>query len=162
MNDGSNIHVLENTKLSTDFGQNSTVGLGTYHAYVDGSELKVDFIQDQNANMVLIINTYGIALGDENSSGSDRIFKACNIQLVYNNSIISNSSATVIAEYETEETYNAAHLMIQISDTTNNKKQFSEVIVVDSYESGIPTYETYDTEYGVDGDLLGRLVQELS
>lgn len=162
MNDGSNIHILENTKLSTDLGQNSTVGLGTYHAYIDGSKLKVDFIQNQNTNIDSgIINTYCIALGDENSSGSQTEYLK-HVTFNSKSTTIASSptpSEIVIAEYETEETYNAAHLMVQISDTTNDKKQFSEVIVVDSYESGIPTYETYDTEYGIinDGDVLGEI-----
>ena len=43
-NNGSDVAITEYGRLTTNLGGSPATGLGTYHAYVDGANLKVDFI----------------------------------------------------------------------------------------------------------------------
>ena len=44
--------------------------------------------------------------------------------------------------------YDAAHFLVQVHDTTNNRYEFLEYIIVDDHVESVSTYNTYDTEYG--------------
>ena len=65
----------------------------------------------------------------------------------------------VIAEYQSSDGYDAAYFIIQISDTTNNNVEFSEIILVDTYQEEVPTYDTYQTQYGIisNGENIGTI-----
>ena len=53
-NNGSDVAVTEYGRLTTNIGAAPAAGLGTYHAYVDGANLKVDFIPQQLVSEPLV------------------------------------------------------------------------------------------------------------
>jgi hypothetical protein len=130
-----------------DYGQLTTIsqdiysssGLGTYYPYFSGSQLKIDFTP--NVGVAATINTIQVAIANTLSSGIGTFdMKHARLQAT-STSIASSTSpvATVIAEYP--EDYDCAYAVLQVSDTTNNRHQLSELVVLDDGT------ETYITEY---------------
>ena len=151
INDGSTVHLLELGKLTTNIEEHSDTGFGTFDASIQQSKLVVDFTPHQNFNVsAAVINTYVIALEDENSIGSQTEYlkNAAFVSKTTSISASANPQETVIAEYDTHGAYDAAYAIIQITDSQNNRIELNEFVVVDSYELGIPTYETYNTTFG--------------
>ena len=140
LHDGINVHYLDYGQLTTitqDIYSNS--GLGTYYSYLSGSQLKIDFIP--NIGIAATINTIQVAIGNTLSSGIGT-FDMKHARLQATSTSISSSTspvATVIAEYPEE--YNCLYGILQVSDTTNNRHQLSEIVVLDDGT------ETYIAEY---------------
>jgi hypothetical protein len=141
VHDGTNIEMLDYGQLtshSTDTFSSS--GLGTYYPYFSGSNLKIDFIP--NVGIAASVSTVQIAIANTSISGVGTFdLKYARFEAV-TTSIASTTSpsANIIAEYP--DTYDAGYYIIQISDTTNNRHQLSEVILVDD------EYDVYITEFG--------------
>jgi hypothetical protein len=135
-----------------DYGQLTTIsqdiysssGLGTYYPYLSGSQLKIDFTP--NVGVAATINTIQVAIGNTLSSGIGTFdMKHARLQAT-STSIASSTSpvATVIAEYPEE--YDCAYAVLQVSDTTNNRHQFSELVVLDDgTETYVAEYANIDT-----------------
>ena len=125
------------TTISQDIFSNS--GLGTYYSYLSGSQLKIDFTP--NVGIAATINTIQVAIGNTLSSGIGTFdMKHARLQAT-STSIASSTSptATVIAEYPDD--YDCLYGILQVSDTTNNRHQLSEIVVLDDGT------ETYIAEY---------------
>jgi len=140
LHDGTTVHYLDYGQLTTisqDIYSNS--GLGTYYAYLSGSQLKIDFTP--NVGIAATINTIQVAIGNTLSSGIGTFdMKHARLQAT-STSIASSTSpvATVIAEYPGE--YDCLYGILQVSDKTNNRHQLSEIIILDDET------ETYIAEY---------------
>jgi len=141
VHDGTNIEMLDYGQLtshSTDIFSSS--GLGTYYPYFSGSNLKIDFIP--NVGIAASVSTVQIAIANTSISGVGTFdIKYARFEAV-TTSIASTTSpsANIIAEYP--DTYDAGYYIIQISDTTNNRHQLSEVVLIDD------EYDVYITEFG--------------
>jgi len=140
LHDGTTVNYFDYGQLTT-ISQNifSNSGLGTYYSYLSGSQLKIDFTP--NVGIAATINTIQVAIGNTLSSGIGTFdMKHARLQAT-STSIFSSASpiATVIAEYP--DNYDCLYGILQISDTTNNRHQLSEIIVLDDGT------ETYITEY---------------
>jgi len=135
-----------------DYGQLTTIsqdiysssGLGTYYPYLSGSQLKIDFTP--NVGVAATINTIQVAIGNTLSSGIGTFdMKHARLQAT-STSIASSTSpvATVVAEYL--EDYDCAYAVLQVSDTTNNRHQLSELVVLDDgTETYVAEYANIDT-----------------
>ena len=159
LHNGTDVEMLEYGPLITSSGPYYTSGFGTYFAYLDGSSLKVDFTPNAGVGVGTtgVINTITVGLANSTFSGIGTInMKHARLES-RTTSISASGSPTenVIAEYESEGTYDVGYFMIQVCDSTNNQYQFSEFIVVDDYQDGVATYQTYDTEYGTIETLSG-------
>ena len=65
VHDGTNVELLEYGRLTTGgFAESSESGLGTYHPYIDGSNLKVDFIPTVGIATTGAINTMTCRIGN--------------------------------------------------------------------------------------------------
>ena len=140
LHDGTTVQYLDYGQLTT-ISQDiySNPGLGTYYSYLSGSQLKIDFTP--NVGIAATINTIQVAIGNTLSSGIGTFdMKHARLQAT-STSIASSTSpvATVVAEYPDE--YDCLYGILQVSDTTNNRHQLSEIIVLDDGT------ETYITEY---------------
>ena len=149
IHDGIEAHILEYGELTTNLGYYTSSGFGTYSAYLDSSLLKVDFIPNSGIGLTATVNTIQVALSDESVSGIGTVdLKHTRIE-ARTTSIGSSTSPVenVIGEYPDE--YDSAYFIVQVSDTTNNTYQMSEVLVVDDYLENDGSGTTYDTEYGI-------------
>ena len=145
VHDGTNIDFIDYGELTTNTRTSySSTGYGTYYPYISGGNLNIDFIPNVSIGNSFYINTTNVSLGDTNSSGIGTI------ELEYGeiraNSVSISSSPTptesTILSFTSE--HDCAYCLVQVSDITNNRHAFSEVIlIVDDVTS-----EPLITEYG--------------
>ena len=150
VHDGTNIEMLEYGRLTTNLGGSAATGLGTYHAYFSGSSLNVDFIPTSVGIATTgVINTIQVGLSTDTITGIGTI-DLTRARLEARTTSISASGSpgiNTVAEYS--DNYHAAYFIAQVTDTTNNSTQLSELVIVDDYIDSTQSYQTYDTEYGV-------------
>ena len=152
VHDGSDVSILEYGKLTTSPGGLSATGFGTYTAYLDGSNIKVDF-NPSGIGTNAVVNAIVVGLSSVSSGISTLDLKHARLQSTTTN-IASSGSPTenVITEYPShldvaEDRYDAGYFMIQVHDTTNDRYEFLEYFVVDDHIEGATTGETFDTEF---------------
>jgi len=148
-NNGSDVAITEYGRLTTNIGGVSATGLGTYHAYVDGANLKVDFIPTATGiGTTGAINTVQVGLATDSVTGIGTL-DLRHAQLEGRTTSISASGApgiTTVSEYT--DLYDGAYFLVQVADTTNNETQLSELVIVDDYVDGTGNYDVDMTEYG--------------
>jgi len=141
IHDDTNVSILEYGRLNTNLAEESLSGLGTYNAYISGSNVILDFIPNAGvAGTVDLINTL-----ITDSTGS-----TTNSSIIMNHAILegtrvgisssSSPSATVIVDYD--DVYDTAYCIVQVTDTTNNRYQISELVIIDDDS------EVFFTEFG--------------
>ena len=152
LHDGTDVSILEYGKLTTSPGGLSATGFGTYTAYLDGSNIKVDF-NPAGIGTNAVVNAIVVGLSSVSSGISTLDLKHARLQSTTTN-IASSGSPTenVITEYPShldvaEDRYDAGYLMIQVHDTTNDRYEFLEYFVVDDHIEEATTGETFDTEW---------------
>ena len=153
IHDGTTVDIVEYPQLITSPGSTNPIpGFGTYSGYIDGSLVKIDFHPHNSTAGVgttSIVNTIQVAISSETSTGIGT-FDMKHAKLEGRSTSISASGSpteNVIGSYIND--YDAAYFVVQISDTTNDNYQISEVIVVDDYDSADGTGDTYNAEYGI-------------
>ena len=159
IHDGTTVDILEYGQLSTDtlLAQGS-IGLGTYNAYLSGSELKLDLTPNVGLGVTVNVNAVSIELADSSSStiGSE-VLKTGKLESAIT-SIASSTSpvSTVIAEYE--DPYAAAYYIVSLEDTTNNQYQVSEIVIISDGTT------SFMSEFGENhtGSSLGQFESDIS
>ena len=143
--DGSEVRFQDYGQLSTDtFESTSTIGIGTYDAYLSGSNIRIDLIIDEPTSVEYIINTFVVSLGNTTTSGiGTQILSGSSINSS-SVSIASSSSPTsvVIGSY-LNDSHNSSYSVISIEDISNSQYQLSEFLTVTN------NLNSYDTEFGV-------------
>ena len=146
---GNDIAITEYGRLTTNIGGVSATGLGTYHAYVDGANLKVDFIPTATGiGTTGAINTVQVGLATDTVTGIGTL-DIRHAQLEGRTTSISASGSpgiTTIAQYT--DLFDGAYFLVQVADTSNSEKQLSELVIVDDYVDGTGSYDVDMTEYG--------------
>ena len=150
--DGTNVSILQYGDLTTTLGGGAYVGYGTYHAYISGDSLKVDYIpgSDVGVGTTGVLNAMVIGVGNSETTGIGT-YDLNHARLEGRNTTISSSGSpteNVIGSYNSSE-YDVAHFIVQVTDVTNNQYALSEVLVVDNYLSDDASGDTFDTEFGV-------------
>lgn len=152
VHDGSDVSILEYGKLTTSLSGYSAIGFGTYTARLDGSNIKVDF-NPSGIGTNAVVNTVVVGLSSISSGISTVDIKHARLQSTMTD-IVSSGSPTenVVAEYTSHisteiDRYDAGYFMIQIHDTTNNRYEFLEYLVVDDHIEGETSSETFNTEF---------------
>ena len=143
VHDGANAEFIEYGKIYTSL--DGYPGLGTYYPYISGSDLKVDFIPDNNVGTALTITTFEIALAKTVGIGTLDIKYS---KIVGSSTTISSSPTpiqNVVAEYEDD--YECGYFIAQVADTTNNRFQISEIVVTDNADPGSGFTSSFFTEF---------------
>ena len=145
IHNGTDVYFLDYGQLDTNnTTSKASSGVGTYNAYLSGSEVKIDFIPNNLTNVEYIVNTFNISLGTSISSGiGTQIIGGSRLS---SSSIkITSTTPTIIGTYLNNE-YNSSYSIISIEDTTNLEYQVSEFLTLSNI-SGV--LESYDTEFGI-------------
>ena len=161
IHDGTSVEFLEYGQLTTHtlVGAESSSGLGTYHPYISGSTLKVDFIPNVGSGTTINVNCMYVALADSNSTGVGTISLNHSLIECRSTTIPSSGSPTAvgIASYKSIKTtpavslidpvYQGVYAVVQVTDKTNNRYQLSEIVVsdLDSSTTTITEFATLDT-----------------
>ena len=150
VHDGANIELLEYGRLTTNLGEYSATGLGTYHAYFSGDSLNVDFIPTAVGIATTgVINTIQVGLASDTFTGIGTVDLTRSRIEAKTTSITSSGSPGINTVAEYPDNYDAAYFIVQVADTTNTRFQMSEIVVVDDYVDALSSYETYQTEFGI-------------
>ena len=148
IHDSNNVEMLEYGRLSTSIGEYSITGLGTYHAYIDGSNLKVDFIPTAVGIATTgSINTVVVGLSSDTFTGIGTINLRRSKLEGRTTSISSSGSPGITTICEYDNNFDGAYFIVQVTDTTNSSTQMSEIVVVDDYVDVTGSYDTFMTEY---------------
>jgi len=145
VHDGSSVYLLDYGQLSTDsISSKSSSGIGTYNAYLSGSNVIIDLIPDVSTTVDYIINTLNVSLASTISSGigtqviEGSSLNSSSVSIASSSSPVSN----IIASFS-NSSYNSSYSFISIEDKTNSEYQVSEILTLFSGSN------CYDTEFGV-------------
>jgi hypothetical protein len=150
-----------------DYGQMETTtsnvpgqpGLGTYSAYIDGENIKLDFFPNSvGIATTAVVNTLAVAMGGftTTTTGVGTIHMK-HAQLEGKSTYIAGTGAgygatTVVAKYPTQtgiiDEFDAAYFIVQVSDLSTNAYEMAEMLVVDDYSEETASGNTYEVEYG--------------
>ena len=134
LNDGTDVHISEYGRLSNkNRVRYVSDGIGTYSAYVSGSNINLDFTPNVGLGTTYVVNTFRVSIANTSGSGIATGSIPFNTGSIQSNYVSISSSptptATVISKYSPD--YSGAYYFIVVEDTTNNRYQSSEVVVVD-------------------------------
>ena len=150
-----------------DYGQMETTtsnvpgqpGLGTYSAYIDGANIKLDFFPNSvGIATTAVVNTLTVAMGGftTTTTGVGTIHMK-HAQLEGKSTYIAGTGAgygvtTVVAKYPTQtgiiDEFDAAYFVVQVSELGTNAYEMAEMLVVDDYTEETASGNTYEVEYG--------------
>jgi hypothetical protein len=146
IHDGTNVELLEYGQLSNHTKTNaySTPGLGTYHAYLSGSQLKLDFIP--RVGVAATVNAIQIGFTTSTDVGVGTFdMKHASLE-GRSTSIASTSTPTPVVISSYPNFYGGAYFIVQISDTTNNIHQLSEIVAINN-DTSVGDDTVYMNEY---------------
>ena len=141
-----NIYNNEYGKLNLNV--DPTVGIGSYNCYKDGESIKIDFFPF-NVSKEYTCNTVSVSLAktDYSAQGEQQLRYA---NLSSNKVLIPATSSPVLTTIMSHSLdYQSAYYVIQVTDLTNNRVDFSELY----------TLNNLTESYGV---LYGRLVSDVN
>jgi hypothetical protein len=144
IHNGTDVELLEYGQLSTNIPNSvSSIGIGTYSAYLNGSNLNIDLKPYVGLGHTYYVNSIQISIADASSTGVSTTLLGTGYLDSRITSIASTSSpvANVVCEYS--KPYSCAYYVISLEDTTNNQYQVSEIIVLDDANN------SYFTEFGI-------------
>jgi len=145
VHDGTNVELLEYGQV-TDHSSDaySSSGLGTYYPYISGSQLKVDFYP--NVGVAVTLNTFQTILGGTSSGIGTYDMQHARLQGI-STSISSSGSPTATSIISYPGDYDCSYCLVQVADTTNNRYQLSEIVLLDD-QTDESVGETYIVEFG--------------
>ena len=153
IHDGTNANLLEYGNLNTNvLSPQSSSGLGTYNAYLSGSNLNIDFIPNSPLSVDYNVNTIQISISNNSSVGVGSTSLENSMLSSNYVSIASSTSpnANIITTYN-NQAYSCAYYLVTIEDNTNGNYQVSEVLVVDN-KNNSPSFastDAYISEFGI-------------
>lgn len=148
LNDGTDAHLLEYGRLTTGAGGFPLTGLGTYHAYLDGSNIKVDFISEAVGIATTgALNTIFFANSDSTTTGIGTIELDRARLEGRSTTIVASGTPGITTVMQNTDKYDAAYIFAQVEDTTNSRYQVSELIMVDNWNVDDQTGNIFLTEY---------------
>jgi hypothetical protein len=144
LHNNQDVFFIDYGQLTTgNFSPYSSSGIGTYHAYLSGSNLNLDFILNSASSVEYNINSIVVSIANTSSTGIGST--AVGGSLLDSNyvSIASSTSpvSTNIAQHST--TYNSSYYVVCVEDTTNSNYQISEIVVTNH------NTDSTITEYGI-------------
>lgn len=163
VHDGTNVEFVNYGQLNT-FSQDSfsSSGFGTYHAYLSGSKVNIDFIP--NVGVAATVNTIQISIANTSTTGIgsfDMKYARINSSTT---SIASSTSpvSNTIASYSGSE-YSGGYFIVQVSDISNNRHQlFEAVLANDETETYLTRFANIETHFDlgdVDSQKIGDTVE---
>ena len=139
VHDGTNISQLEYGDVQNNIPNFGSVGLGTYHGYIDGANVKIDFIPGITGAMEA--QTSKTLISDSNVSAGSTDLNIAKIKSTHTSISASGSpSANIISTYT--DPFSASYNVVVVKDTTNNNYEMFEFAMCNSSSN-----ETF-VEYG--------------
>lgn len=133
LHDGSRVESLHYGDIDNNQGLAGISGFGTYHTYINGSNIIVEFIPNVSTALTANCSIVEIAGGGASGVGTESLIVS-NLSS-YDTTIASSGSPTanLIANYENP--FASEYFIVQVTDTTNNEYEMFEVAVLDSVDN---------------------------
>jgi len=162
IHNGTTVDVSEWGNLLTEVEptDDAGAGLGTYSAYIDGANVKLDWFPDQThagIGTTAVVNTIQVAMAATGSLGAQGTIDLKHGRFQSTPTGIASTaspSVNVIGEYVTQASstvdgYDAAYFVVQLTDTnqTGTSEMF-EGLVIDDYRLDEDSGDSYETWYG--------------
>ena len=142
VHDGTTVDMNEYGRLTNlNESPEAASGLGTYHPYISGGNVKVDFTP--NVEDAATINAVIVSMGSTAGIGSFGLDHAHLGSEYYNIPASGSPTENSVGEYSSR--YDGAYIIAQVTDKTNNKTQISELMLCDTGDDGD---DVYMTEWG--------------
>ena len=142
IHDGTEVELVEYGQLSVHSQDAfSAIGLGTYNAYLSGSDVVVSFDALPGISTV-VVNSIVVGLSSEGYTGLGTVTLANASLTAKTTSISASGSPSAVGIVSFINAFDGAYCLVQVSDTTNGNYQFSEIVIIDDDN------EVYLTEYG--------------
>ena len=147
LQDGTNVDIVEYGQLTdhTSINPYGVPGLGTYIPYIDGSNIKIDFKPNAALGVGVTINTLVVSIASSTSAfvgvGTEELKSGYVSSGIASITASGSPVETVITEYPNNSS--CAYYIVSVEDTTNQRYQMSEVIVIDDGA------DVSMTEYGI-------------
>jgi hypothetical protein len=148
INDGTTVDLLEFGRLTAEgVTAASSAGFGTYSAYDSGTHLNIDFHPGVGIATTAVVNAMYVGLATHTSTGISTV-NITRATLDARTTTIASSGSpgfTTISDYSNDD--DGAYFIVQVTDTTNNRIQLSEVVAVDNFVDTANPYDVYFAEY---------------
>ena len=148
INDGTTVDLLEFGRLTAEgVTAASSAGFGTYSAYDSGTHLNIDFHPNVGIATTAVVNAMYVGLATHTSTGISTV-NISRATIDARTTTISSSGSpgfTTISDYSNDD--DGAYFIVQVTDTTNNRIQLSEVVAVDNFVDTANPYDVYFAEY---------------
>ena len=159
IHDGTTADLLEYGQIVSESG-GASPGIGTYNAYLSGSNVNIDITPNVALASTFTVNTIRVSIADTSSVGvGTYTMNTARLNSTIT-SIASTSSpvATAVAQY-TSDDFDCAHYIVTVEDKTNSQYQISEINLVsnsvDAYISEFGNLETSSSIGAFDAQLSG-------
>lgn len=152
LNDGTNVSILEYGRLSnaSRVGYVGS-GIGTYTAYISGSNINLDITPNVGLGTTYVVNTLRVSIAstDVGITTSSLDLNTSEIRSSYV-SISSSPTPSQVAISTYSATYESSYYIVSIKDTTNNEYQVSELVVInDSTDAYLTEFGSIETSSGL-------------
>ena len=156
-----NVDVTEYGHLLTEVEStdDASLGLGTYSAYISGSNVKLDWFPSQThagIGTTAVVNTIQVSMAATGSLGAQGTIDLKHGRFQSTPTGIASTtspSVNVIGEYVTQtdsdtDGYDAAYFVIQLTDTNQTgTAEVFEGLVIDDYRLDTDSGDSYETWY---------------
>jgi hypothetical protein len=157
IHDGTNVGFLEYGQLTAGSGSLSSSGLGTYSAYILGSNLNIDIYPYNTLTQNFDVNALTVSVGTGAAATTSSITQLNSIDLGSSyTSIASSLSPTentilsVNSVLDTSRNTKGLYVIACVEDTTNNQYQVSEMTLVTTADDAfISEYGNVETGSGI-------------
>jgi len=143
VHDDNNVLYMDYGQLSTDnISSFGSPGIGTYIAYLSGSELKIDLKPTAGLSTNHFVNTIRVSIANSSAVGvgTSNMFDSYINSNVTNISASGSPTATTVASFG--KNYNAAYYIAVVENLTDNQYQISELVSMKNQSNA------YVSEYG--------------
>ena len=124
IHDGTTVTQLEYGDMQNTLSSSGTLGLGTYHSYIDSGVVKLDFIPSITGN--LESQTSMTLISDTNTTAGNYDLDVARLKSTHTSISASGSpTANVISSYT--DPYSASYNVVLVKDTTNNEYEMFEL-----------------------------------
>ncbi len=143
VHDGTNVSYMDYGQLNTgSLSSFGSPGIGTYYAYLSGSNLKVDLVPYAGLTTNYFVNTIRVSIANSSSVGvgTSNVFDGF-VGSGFTN-IAASASPIAVNVTSFPSDHDAAYYVGVVEDLTNNQYQISEVVVLKNQSN------VYVTEFG--------------
>jgi hypothetical protein len=144
VHDGTDVYFTEYGNLSNEPSSASVgVGLGTFNAYITGSNINVELRPNSGLSTTINVNTIAVAIGNTTFTGVGTYTLATSKIDTKYTSIASSTSPVqnTIASYS-YDSYSGGYFIVSIEDRTNNRYEMCELVACND------TLEAHINEFG--------------